>query len=282
MTPPTSDTDKKMEFSTIYYILDPLLNIIYKIGTDVHWEPFKREVASTISYNSTPWWIGDSINFSVDNNSIYVAKPTYSGSNYTGQLIKKYKLNDNELTLIATNTYVDPNIGSTHFIPGGFVNRDGTITAPNNSFVGVEYPTVPTSMEDYTLKAMKDIDVISANGYYTSVYKYTTLVVWPGFNSSMSSDTVPPSTSVLPENIVNYWPVTIGKLPNINFYMNQIYTEPFLWFFHTPFNETIINNDVQWYYPFFWGHVDTDNILLQSFIMRKGQGDPVKIGRAHV
>lgn len=95
--------------NSVWYILDPLLNIFYLLPPlKVRHMPFYRisdmEDATQLS--------SPSVNFSADNNSIYVAE---DGT------ISEYTLNENSLDLVSTASYTGC----------GFVGRDGAIVAPD-------------------------------------------------------------------------------------------------------------------------------------------------------
>jgi predicted transglutaminase-like cysteine proteinase len=161
---------------TFWYILDPQLNIMHMISATPMYYPFAyvRDSADPAHGLSGP-----SINFSADNNRIYVA----ANGTITG-----YKLNNNSLDVMSTSTYTSR----------GYVGRNGTIVEPVDTFGnqdpwscsmvdeggGVDNITVVefggkwhlSSIGDNLLgmfKCLDDAEVMSAEGYYE--YKYTYL-----------------------------------------------------------------------------------------------------------
>ena len=96
-----SMTDKALAYSC-WYIYDPLLNIFYLVPD---------------AFTLRPFYYYNSINFSEDNNSIYVLK---NGANY----VYEYKLDENKFTLI-TQTAISSQYG--------YVQRDGTLTVPGSN-----------------------------------------------------------------------------------------------------------------------------------------------------
>lgn len=95
--------------NSVWYILDPLLNIFYLLPPlKLRPMPFFRiSNLEDETQLSSP-----SVNFSADNNSIYVAEDG---------IISEYTLNENSLDLVSTKSYTGC----------GFVGRDGTIMAPD-------------------------------------------------------------------------------------------------------------------------------------------------------
>jgi predicted transglutaminase-like cysteine proteinase len=151
---------------TIWYILDPLLNIFYLLTpTSTIAAPFAK-IADTADADVIST---ESINFSEDNNSVYVA----DGTN-----IKEYKLNENSLDLI----------GTTPYSVKGFVGRDGNIVEGEN-LTGRQDPN---NLDDVTVsevdglyhisdigagrlgdfRCLYDCEVVSENGYYSYDYRY--------------------------------------------------------------------------------------------------------------
>lgn len=162
---------------TFWYILDPLLNIFYQMdvtgsGTNyASYYPFANPVdTADATALSAP-----SVNFSSDNNSIYV---TFYGT------IKEYKLNENKLDLISTKTYTEI----------GYVGRDGNIVSPTGTygrqdpdnwgdggediqvttFAGKNYLASIAASRLGTFRSMYDCEVISEDGFYNYKYRYLT------------------------------------------------------------------------------------------------------------
>jgi hypothetical protein len=157
---------------TCWYILDPLLNIFYIIDSANLFNELFASVSDVGNENSKS---SPSINFSSDNNSIYVAN---------GTSIRTFRLDENKLTLVNTQSYSVK----------GFVGRDGQIVEgvglygrqdPSN--YGVDNADVGLTLTDgiYNLsyiapsrlgdfKCLYACEVVSENGYYSYNYKYLT------------------------------------------------------------------------------------------------------------
>jgi predicted transglutaminase-like cysteine proteinase len=156
--------------ATIWYILDPILNIFYLI------DPFiLRYVPCTLIANSHDVTVlsTTSINFSSDNTKIYVAE---------NSVIRTLTLNQNSLDEISTSSY------TSH----GFVGRDGLIQLPENTYgrqdpghfgglhgevyYGTYNSTGYLSAMDVarrgTFRSVYDCKVYSRDGYYEYEYQY--------------------------------------------------------------------------------------------------------------
>ena len=167
---------------TLWYILDPLLNVIYPLYSGVVIYPPFSYVRTDPSILSGP-----SINFSTDNNEIHVA---------INGLIQTFKLNENSLDLVSWSNYAS----------GGFVGRDGLIVEPlglvgnQDTMIGLVGTVdlwftwyyvdswVPAKIGSF--KIMNRIEVTSKDGYYEYVYRYLTGTI---------SETIAPSGYMWPQ-----------------------------------------------------------------------------------
>ena len=316
----------------VWYILDPLLNIFYLLpplkARDM---PFlKVSDLSDGSEISTP-----SINFSADNNSIYLAE---DGT------ISKYKLNENSLDLVSTAPYTGC----------GFVGRDGAIVEPEDVY-GRQDPlnweggavnvfqrndiwhlSSIAAARIGAFKALSDCRVISKNGYYEYEYVYLTgefsdeainhsyegdahswdqvlTIHYENAKKSMvehrktiisyyeDNETLPAITNAVSDESIyireqffaTALPKSDGEMVRFNsecihpLVLNYPISVPFdsddyEASISTPFGESFDYYDEPYetygpYYPHQWSHVDTDAMLLQSFILKRAQsaGDDV-------
>lgn len=162
-----------------FYILDPELNILYRVpNRDVsnysYWRnPFlAREYSRQLGagYSVIPYWWGTGVNFSVDNNSIYIGQP-YPDQWYDSPIyVMEYRLIDHAVTFIdETGPYNLP-------CPG-LINRDGTasVATEHNPGNGV---------------FLHDYEVISRPGYFDFQYTYRTEE-----SSSLATAPTEPETS---------------------------------------------------------------------------------------
>jgi predicted transglutaminase-like cysteine proteinase len=156
--------------ASIWYILDPVLNIFYLIPPLVlRYYPFAQVASKTnATFKSTP-----SINFSSDNTKIYVAE---AGA------IKAFTLDQNVLTLLGTTSYTSV----------GYVGRDGLIQLPVGAYgrqdpyaFGGSYGGMALRKYNDTgficsidiarrgaFKSLYGCETISKDGYYEYSYRY--------------------------------------------------------------------------------------------------------------
>lgn len=160
---------------TIWYILDPLLNMFHIIPpTQLRYLPFL-----SITSNDGVDLATSSINFSEDNTQIHVADP--SGASGT---IRTLRLDENVLTQVGTRSYTGR----------GFVGRNGFIQEPDGTFgrqdpfayggelynvylktfSGVNYLSSINEDREGTFKALRSAKVTSKSGYYEHDYSYLT------------------------------------------------------------------------------------------------------------
>jgi len=150
------------------YIYDPLLNIMYPLPWDINDADTLDKPFSEPSSYAASEQPGDeyknpgspSINFSVDNNSIYYAN---NGTLYT------LRLDENVLTTVSSSTYTT----------NGFVNRAGTIVAGIDGQANFDpYPW------PWAYWNLIRAEVTSPEGYYDFRYEY---YMW-----TMGSYPIPP------------------------------------------------------------------------------------------
>ena len=195
--------DSAVNTNQIYhYILDPLLNILH------FWFTSPKIIGGVTVGGESPFYsgTGPSINFSADNNSIYLAAGIgITGYDITPGNIYKFKLNENKLDLISTrsNSIIGP------------VGRDGNI-------VSVWFMIDPVAFNGVRV----NYDVVSKNGYYDFV-DYPWYPVVP----TGSQLIIPPAT--ISKEISNPFyqrsPSGVGFVTPFRETISPVLRWPFLW-----------------------------------------------------
>lgn len=269
-----------------WYILDPLLNILYPIN-----------------YNTdmgTPFYDGAAINFSIDGNSIYVQSADNVNHIYN---ITEYKLAENRLDTIGSTPYTNS---------GYFVGRDGLIAEPPDTY----------QTDGYNYRACRTTEVCSMDGYYGYNFYYETseggalppidwglgvgAIVEEGMDIETDTDTLPAGhskahdayvyqivniethglveigrhTEYAFEQVVYYPHVLMGKVkgsalydykkdtyvPNTNTVSSRVYYHNFL---GENLNESAISDYTAEYTLADWCFVDVASALIQSLTFTK-------------
>jgi len=299
-----------------YYILDPALNIMYPVPdstgaisntTWYHW-PFisyeHKQYANTYRYQ----W---SVNFSNDNNSIYISY-SYGGLTH----VIGYTLSNNTLSLISSSS--SP--------AAGFVGRDGILTPLDTNPGTYDRKTWTDGVINYT-KALHSYGVASKPGYYEFEYNYLTKARAADDAQTTECDTIPEASwegdlnGILNIYDVRYLPVVINRdfispfywigedvldasdcYDNVNYPISATTRTLATQKFHDPYGSEVSDNDhagmscwpFWWnnttnpyanedpyddrYYAYPWSNIDTDDVLIQSYRVERyvDVGDDVK------
>jgi predicted transglutaminase-like cysteine proteinase len=310
------------------YILDPMLNIIYRIP-DVSIDGLMTADVYDNSLFADEYFSNPvSVNFSSD--FIYVTRPllqpvpgsspaTYTATDYRS--VEKYHLGANELILDASakqvrfvNTSWNNNGAGGAPSPGGigdliyqstsdantfiFMDKNGVLVGWENMHSILSGSSLYTRNYTYSRTAVGTHEVISKSGCYDHRFIYETTTgygnwggggglewgpetpVEPYDVSSRSAPTIPATTNSVQ---VQYMPnIVMGRTIESTFKaVANIYNN---YHYLTPFGERIdMGNawDNAWqrfipsHEPRFWIHIDADNVLIQSFMMKPFAANPV-------
>ena len=262
-----------------FYILDPLLNVIYPLsstGLPIPSSPLVmasdglQEACSSVNFNAS---------------SIYVQDYVLSGG---ANAIQAFKLSENVLTFLSLSECAYDSR----------VLRDGSPTALAYDSVGVigsiinvayhweswgEYINDIASKDGYF-----DYQILEGHSVADSIISAEDPLSGPAFVSASYSNVYPtgyyytsssgpwPSgyTSITTEHYITPF---IGPIIGKSFGHSMVWEGSFppgLLSLSTPFNETFSQDyygfgSSLYYQPDFWSFIDTDSLLIQSFIMKK-------------
>lgn len=234
----SSTIDPDESSGPFWYILDPLLNIFHPILP----ADFCRGLVPLCPSSR-------SVNFSADNNRIYIASTGSSGG-----IIKGYKLNENVLSLISETAYETSRTWDLYIIGMGNVGRNGSIIpCPPSYFLYDDYPSNPEKICGYTIDYCWEMS--SPNGYYDTQYinpPYTGLPGWQQGGGQLFDYLNLILGKTLGNPFISYLgppPPPGGSTPHL----------------HTPFGEDFVNG-----VGAYWAQIDTDTLLIQAFVINSG------------